>query len=285
MVDPAKALTAELSIVVLLALTAAAGPIVRCALAIGVAAALGVATLLEPYDTSIVLAMLHNLTPLVFLWEITPRSQRWQVMSAALAIFVALPLLVASGLPREALAALDGPAPSLDPLHAGPLSAHLYVYAPVPLLRYARDVDLFSASVVAQCAHYAAVIVVLPLVLQRHDPRAEGLVPWPRGIIFATIVALAAAVALSRFAADFGSARALYGIAASVHAWIEIPLIVVALTARYGSNASARPTAQDAPLVASDSHNARTGDSATIQAISAASIMTTAVSPSAPAGK
>jgi hypothetical protein len=33
-----------------------------------------------------------------------------------------------------------------------------------------------------------------------------------------------------RFGQEFGATRALYGIAASVHAWIEVPLIVLALT-------------------------------------------------------
>ena len=76
------------------------------------------------------------------------------------------------------------------------------------------------------------------MILQRRDSSAAGLLPWPRGIAFAAIVALASVVALQRFAGAFVEARALYGIAASIHAWIEIPLIVIALTAPYASAAS-----------------------------------------------
>ena len=284
-VDQTSAVMAELSLVVALALTAADGSGGRRALAVVVATSLGVATLLAPYDTTVVLAVLHNLTPLAFLWELTPRQSRLRVMAVAVAVFVALPLLVVTGLPRELLAAVDVPTPALDPLRAGPLAAHIYVYAPAPLLGYFSGIDLFSASVIAQCAHYAAVIVILPALLQRHDPLAKGLVPWPRGIVFAAIATLASAIALGKFAGDFVGARALYGIAASVHAWIEIPLIVIALRAPYTRNTSATPTALDAALVASESNSARIGDSATAQAITAASMMTTAISPTASAGK
>lgn len=283
-VDQANAITAELSFVVVLALTAAHGPFARCAFAVTLAAVLGIATLVAPYDTTITLSVLHNLTPLVFPWEITRRQSRLRVMATALTVFVALPVLVATGWPRALLGAFDVPTATLDPLQVGPLSVQLYVYAPTPLLSHASAIDLFSASVVAQCAHYAAVIVVLPLLLQRRDPSAAGLLPWPRGIIFATIVTLASAVALQRFSGGFVEARALYGIAASVHAWIEVPLIVIALTAPYASAARPKPTANDAALVASDSHNARIGDNPITQPMMPASMMTTAVSPSATAG-
>ena len=283
-VAPAKAVAAELSFVIGLALTAVHGSLVRCAFAVTVAAGLGVATLLAPYDTTITLSVLHNLTPLAFLWEITPRPSRARVMTAALTVFVALPLLVATGWPRVVLANLDLPASTPDPLQAGPLSAHLYVYAPGPLLRYASAIDLFSASVVAQCAHYGAVILVLPMLLQRRDPSAAGRLPWPRGIVFAAVVTLASAVALQGFAGDFVEARALYGIAASIHAWIEIPLIVIALTAPYTKAARNRPNPNDAALVASDSQNALSDDSAMAQPMMPASTMTTAVSPIATAG-
>jgi hypothetical protein len=283
-IDQAKAVTAELSFVIALALVAAHGSLARCAFAVAVAVALGVATLVAPYDTTITLSVLHNLTPLGFLWEITPRPSRVRVMMSALSVFVALPLLVATGWPRVVLAALDAPTATLDPLQAGSLSAHLYIYAPTPLLHYASAIDLFSASVVAQCAHYAAVIVMLPLLLQRRDPSAAGLLAWPRGTVFATIVTLASVVALQRFAGDFVAARAMYGIAASVHAWIEIPLIVIALTAPYARTASTTPNANDAVLVASDSNNARAGGNMMTQPMMPASTTTTAISPNATVG-
>src|SRR5262249_23621522 len=153
----------------------------------------------------------------------------WRVMLLALLVFVGLPILVATGLPRLALAAAGVVAPSIDPLGTGPLGDHLYIYVPIPLQDTRSAIDLFSASVVAQCAHYAAVIVVLPALLAAEDPKAAGILAWPRGRIFFAMVTLLSSIALYRFTLGFVSARALYGIAASVHAWIEIPLIIIAV--------------------------------------------------------
>src|SRR6185436_6236478 len=76
-IDPTDAVVVELSFVVALALSAAAGKWPRRILGVGIAGALGVATLAAPFDTAISLSILHNLTPLAFLYEIVPpRSRR-----------------------------------------------------------------------------------------------------------------------------------------------------------------------------------------------------------------
>lgn len=120
--------------------------------------------------------------------------------------------------------------PFVDPLGAGTLGDHHYVYVPTPLLDGDSAVDLFSASVVAQCAHYAAVILVLPALLEFNDPKAFGMIAWPRGKMFWTIVIALSSIVVYRFAIGFVSARTLYGIAASLHAWVEIPLVIMAMT-------------------------------------------------------
>jgi hypothetical protein len=275
--DLPVAVTLELGFVVALALSAAQGGLLQRTLAVGIASVLGLATLASPFDTAISLSILHNLTPLAFLWEISQGKSRWRVMLPAFLVFIALPILVATGLPRLALAAVGMLTPSLDPLSVSPLSDHLYIYVPVPLLDTASAVDLFSASVVAQCAHYAAVIVVLPALLAARDPAASGIVPWPRGSVFFAIVVILSSFALYRFANGFGSARALYGIAASLHAWIEIPLVIVALTRRSQSN-SAIPASADAPFAAIETISARSGVSPVAHARIAASTRTTSVS-------
>ena len=277
LVDPAKALMLELSCVVALALSAAAGGVAQRALALAIAGGLGLATAFAPFDTAVSLSILHNLTPLALIWEITPAPARRRVMPLALLAFLVLPLLVASGLPRLALQAAGLSGPGLDPIGAGTLEDHLYVYVPRPLLGGASAVDLFSASVVAQCAHYAAVILVLPMLLARRDPQARGLVPWPRGGVFALMVAGVSAFVLYRFTTGFVPARALYGLAASVHAWIEIPLIIIALTARSQATIS-MPSAPEATLAASDTAKACRAASPPAHPMMAASTTTTTAS-------
>jgi hypothetical protein len=170
---------------------------------------------------------------------------------------------------------------SLDPLGAGPLGHHLWVYVPAPLLAGGSAVDLFSASVVAQCGHYAAVIVLLPALLARESPAARGILPWPGGRPFAALVALVSAVAFWRFTQGFVPARALYGIAASIHAWIEIPLIVIALT---GGQARRRPRPAEAPLATVETTRARPADMPAAHAITAASTRITTPSAAATPG-
>jgi len=144
---------------------------------------------------------------------------------------LALPLLVAIGLPRLALHGLGLGVMAADPLAAGPLVANLSVYVPPALESSRHAIDLFTASVVAQGGHYIAVILLLPMLLARFDPEAKGLLPWPGGRAFAAIIAIVALISLAAFLNGFGQARAVYGLAASFHAWIELPILILAGTA------------------------------------------------------
>jgi hypothetical protein len=284
LMQPASAIALELSMVVALALTAAQGRAARRVLAVGVGAALGIATLASPFDTVISLSILHNLTPLAFLWEIAGRQSRAKSMLIAVIALIGVPLLVATGMPRAALMGLGIGTLAADPLGAGPLAQHLYVYVPRPLIAAASAIDLFSASVVAQCGHYAAVIVVLPAMLAARDPMANGLVPWPRAWIFAIGIVGISVLALCGYANDFVWSRTLYGIAASIHAWIEIPLIVIAMTRGAQAN-STIPIAADAPLVIAETASDRATGNPAAQAMTAASISTTMASPVPSAGQ
>src|ERR1700722_3343232 len=275
--DPQTAMMLELSFVVALALSAAKGGILQQALAVGVALALGVATLVSPFDTAISLSILHNLMPLAFLWEISRPGSRLRVMAVALVAFIGLPLLVATGVPRLALAAVGFVAPSIDPFGAGTLANHLYVYVPPPLQDSGAAIDLFAASVVAQCAHYAAVILVLPAMLAAHDPEAAGLVAWPRGRIFWAALIFLSSIVVWRFSIGFVSARALYGIAASLHAWVEIPLIIIAITRNSQGN-NTNPVSAEARLAMPETISALVGDSPATQPMIAASTTITAAS-------
>ena len=218
---------AELAGVAVLALASAGGRSRRTVLALAVATIIGTATLLAPFGTATSLSILHNLTPLGLLWQLAPQDRRTRATALAALPLLAIPLLVATGLPRLALQGLDI---NSDPLGAWPLADHLYVYVPAVLSHSTHAIDLFTASVVAQGGHYLAVIVILPLLMQRLDPGCAGLVAWPKGWSFAAVCTVACAVSLAVFAEGFANARLLYGIAASFHAWLEVPILILALT-------------------------------------------------------
>jgi hypothetical protein len=172
-------------------------------------------------------------------------------MAAATAVLLGLPLLVATGLPRIALASLGIEGGGADPVGAGPLVDHLYVYVPPLRAGSTRAIDLFTASVVAQGGHYLAVIVVLPILLGRFDAEARGLVRWPAPRLFAAFLALAGIGSLAMFLGGFAQARSFYGVAAAVHVWIEIPILILALTG--GAQAVSRsPTSSETALAKSE---------------------------------
>jgi hypothetical protein len=74
--------------------------------------------------------------------------------------------------------------------------------------------------------HYAVVLHVLPR-LSGGGETAGARLPWPRrGFVAGT--AAAGALMAAAFAGDFVGARALYAVAAALHAWLEIPVLLLA---------------------------------------------------------
>jgi hypothetical protein len=79
--------------------------------------------------------------------------------------------------------------------------------------------------------HYVAVIVLLPRLLQaRGEGRPSGaLWRWPDWRSFAVIVAVVSVIALALYAISYRDARSAYAVAAAIHAWIELPVLLMAL--------------------------------------------------------
>lgn len=181
---------------------------------------------LAPVTTLLVVAVTHNLTPLGFLADATTGAARRRTMTIALVVFVGVPALVVSGLPFDLLARVGLPAPEHDVLGAGPLVRHFRAYLPDAALAYPWAFHAFAACVFLQCAHYLYVIDVLPRSLPTD---ARGTVRWPRGALaLAALVAVSALVLLG-FSRDFADARARYGALAALHAWLEVPILLLAL--------------------------------------------------------
>lgn len=186
----------------------------------------------------VVLAVLHNVTPVGFLAERLRGAARVRGLVLSALVFVAVPLTIAAGLWHRLPLPVQPDAVWLLP--TGPLERHVGVFVPAAWSNGARALPLFSAAVFLQLAHYAAVLHVLP----RLDDEAAwsppgALVRWPgRGVLLA-LTALASAPLALAFALDFSLARGVYGVAAGVHAWLEVPVLLLALA---GSGASGRAT-------------------------------------------
>ncbi|MFT5687095.1 MAG: hypothetical protein ACI8RZ_008052, partial [Myxococcota bacterium] len=141
--------------------------------------------------------------------------------------FGVVPLLIASGLPGRLLGVAWQ---ELTVLPTGGLADNLGAYIPYALHRESWAVSAFSAFVFAQCMHYATVIKVLPQIAPggRGADAVVGLSRIPRRGWVVGVVVLSAAGFIG-YTMDFREARNWYAIIAAVHAWVEVPVLLLAL--------------------------------------------------------
>ncbi len=197
---------------------------------VAVALAFGLGVVYAPIVTFLVWAWLHNLTPLGFIAEATRGEERRRLLATLSIFFLVVPAIVATGVVHQVMFALTGfnaaDGPSVFGAGARPLASFLAPGATVE-----SDVALFSAAVVAQAMHYVAVILFLPRLITTRVgiAQAPSLAPWPNWPMFAWGVAGIAAAAFVVYAVDYTTARAAYGVAAAIHAWVELPIFLLAL--------------------------------------------------------
>ena len=201
-----------------------------------VAAALALAILVAPAAGLLAIAVLHNLTPVGFVLEARRGASRRRAAWWCLAVFAVVPLVIASGGGWALVGATGVAAPEASPLGYGPLHEAMKAYLPVGRIDPSLALHLFSACVFLQCAHYVAVLAIMSRSLPAD---ARGRLRWP-GVRWWPLVLAATALALIPFAFDFAQARRGYGVLAAVHAWIELPILLLALLGP--SPALTRPT-------------------------------------------
>lgn len=193
---------------------------------VGVALVLGLAY--APMHVLLASAVLHNLTPWGLLADAAPSSEeRRRIAGTGALVFVAVPLVIASGLPFAALARMGMVAPEATPLDLGGLDQAMGAFLPTSWTR-APELALhaFSACAYLQCAHYVAVLGLLPRRMDAAIPPARRVgMRWVGGVIAAGMLLVVA------YAVDFAGTRAWYGTIAGVHAWAELPALLLALAA------------------------------------------------------
>lgn len=170
-----------------------------------------------PMHTFLLIAVAHNLTPIGFLAE-----SRGRMPWGLAALFVLGPLSLASGLPQRALGVLGLYGPDWTWLPTGVLDAHLGAYLPKAWHAHPWAAWAFSGVVFSQLLHYAVVIHVLP-----NTPGQEPTLRWPKH--FPRWVVGASMLLFAGFTVAFDDTRSIYGIAAILHAWIEVPILLLAL--------------------------------------------------------
>jgi hypothetical protein len=180
-----------------------------------------------PLAALVAFAVLHNLTPVGFLAERLRGPARRRALAWCALAFGLVPIAIATGWLPALLGDLGLEASLAGPPGIGELDEHLGVFVPAAWRGRDFAFDLFAAAALLQCLHYVVVIGVLP----RLGGTVEGSPPrcrWPAPRVFAGLVAGSALLLCAGYAADFGSARAVYGIVAAIHAWIEVPVLLLA---------------------------------------------------------
>jgi hypothetical protein len=216
---------------------AAAAPCLRrgeplaAALSAGVTAAIACGLAVAPGTTLVVLAFLHNLTPIGFLAERLEGAPRRRALASCAFAFLVVPALIVSGVFTGWLVRAGVWDPDLAPFAVGPIEAHLGVFVPQAWLDERWATRLFAAAAYLQCAHYAVVIGVLPRLGAADDGAA--VLPWPKGRWFALLTVAAGAIALMGFALAFADARRAYGVVAAIHAWSEVPVLLLSAGAGF----------------------------------------------------
>lgn len=234
----------ELTLVLLLALTALVAVrhagMVPALVATAVVVLIAVGAYAAPLTALVLLAVLHNLTPVGFLAERLCGQQRRRALLTCGVVFVIVPVIIGSGFLRQTwqTLGLPGSGTHAEPIPfwgIGEIYDHIGVFVPPALTTVAGAIDLFAAVVYLQVMHYATVIHILPR-LNREDSEAfarttadKPPTAWPTGRVFAIFLGVVAAGSLVAFALSFNDARRIYGIFAAFHAWLEVPILLLAL--------------------------------------------------------
>jgi hypothetical protein len=181
---------------------------------VAVGCILGMGIIVDSIATSVIFAIFHNLTPIGFILERQGLTSRRILWSCA-AIFGLLPLLILLY--------------QLSPLPHLPIEVNLSYLAAFVAPAWQQSplaYPLFSAVAFLQCMHYG---VVIGLFSQWTPKQSSTLIPWFLNTYFYLVLAGISICLFIFFQHSFILTRAFYGIVASIHAWIEIPLLLLSL--------------------------------------------------------
>ena len=190
----------------------------------------GTAAVLMPGYYFVILTHLHNLVPLVFLWEWASRlpvpTDRWLFRGVQVLWIVLVPLLILAGV-FDGLIVAD---PGVAGYFVGDGSRMVAATAP-PDVWAQLGLRFLVMFAFMQTMHYVVWVAFLPRFAPDAIARFDAKVPWLRGGR-AWLLGLAAGGLLAViFCTDYFQGRALYGALASYHAYLEFPVLLALLLA------------------------------------------------------
>jgi hypothetical protein len=179
-----------------------------------------------PLATILVFALLHNLTPIGFLFERLQGVQRKQAMLICLGAFVLMPVLIMTGLPDRLLSSLGIVFRDMNFFQLPSLFSQLGAYVPPVVQQQAWATHYFCAAVYLQCLHYLVVIGLLPRLGGGSAMKSPA---WLTTNQFNWVLIGLSTMLWVWFTKSFVDARRFYGLIAAIHAWLEIPILLLVL--------------------------------------------------------
>lgn len=180
--------------------------------------------------TLLLFAILHNITPVGFIAEKLRGWQRNRALLACAVVFFLVPLVILSGIPYDFLSSMGLVTLEASLFPVGGLEIHLGAFVPKQLHNQVIAIHAFSAAVFLQSMHYAVVIGVLPKWENANQYRTtNGFLTYYEEKQFGWFVTFFSTLLFVGFTISFINTRAVYGIVAAVHAWVEIPILLLAL--------------------------------------------------------
>ncbi len=188
------------------------------------------ASLAFPAYYFVVLTHLHNLVPLVFLWEwarrIPHRGARAAFRLTQVLWIVVLPLVILAGGFDRIVA--DGP--GIVQRFVGAGSAVVSAATP-PALLQTMGIRFLVVFAFMQTMHYVVWVGFLPRFAPDATASFESRVPWLRGRRAWALGLGGGAVLAAVFLTDYFQGKAIYGAIASYHAYLEFPVLLALLMA------------------------------------------------------
>jgi len=192
----------------------------------------------------VVLTHLHNLVPLIFLWDwarrITDPRARLAFRLTQVLWIVAIPLLLLAGLADRWVSAAPGVVSSF----VGD-GARVIAGAAPPEVAAIVGLRFLVVFAFMQTMHYLVWVGFLPKLAPDAAAAFDARVPWLRGHRAWLVGAAGGAFLAILFVSDYFQGRALYGALATYHAYLEFPVLLALVMApqltRAIDTAAARP--------------------------------------------
>ncbi|MET0146376.1 MAG: hypothetical protein ABW328_16570 [Ilumatobacteraceae bacterium] len=191
--------------------------------ALGVLAVLLVVSLTHPDQHVVVVTHLHNVVPLVFLWELSGAMRgrhRRAFRGVQLAWVVVVPALLLAGV-------ADGPLQhATTSIGLGGASGLAPSTAPASTVGTTLGMRFLAVFAFLQLMHFVVWVAVIPrwsaastATFEQRVPALGGRRPW--------VIAGAAGLALAvLFVVDYAQGRTVYAALASYHAYLELPIVL-----------------------------------------------------------